>query len=209
MTKAGRLRAISFAIVLALLLVAGGSAHAQRDTLVIADFDGGRAETRSGLSLWPFCDEQYGGTSQARVSLIHPGAGGSGGAVRISFRITGDSPTPFAGAWAMVGPEGLVTDLSAYRGVRFDARSKTASAFTAGIVRFPGQLKRYMTPFTVGEEWALVDLPFEKFQLVAAPGAPADASPLDAKDITSIGVAVVSKLRGEFALDIDRIEFYR
>ena len=66
-----------------------------------------------------------------------------------------------------------------------------------------------MTPFTVGEEWTLVDLPFEKFQLVAAPGAPADASPLDAKDITSIGVAVVSKLRGEFALDIDRIEFYR
>jgi hypothetical protein len=209
MRRAGRRRAFALEIAL-VLLAAGGSLPAQRDTLLIGDFDAGKAETKSGLALWPFCDEQYGGTSQARVSLIHPGADGSAGALRISFRITGDFPTPFAGAWAMVGPEGLVTDLSAYRGVRFYARAQDAAAFTAGIVRFPGQLKRYTAPFTVGEGWTLVELPFDKFQLVAAPGAPsADASPLDAKDITSVGVAVVTKLRGEFALDIDRIEFYR
>ena len=209
MRRAARRRAIALQMAM-VLLAAGGSPRAQRDTLLVGDFDAGKAETRSGLSLWPFCDEQYGGTSQARMSLIHPGADGSPGALRISIRITGDFPTPFAGAWAMVGPEGLVTDLSAYRGVRFYARSKDAAAFTAGIVRFPGQLKRYTAAFTVGEGWTLVELPFNKFQLVAPPGAPpADASPLDAKDITSFGIAVASKLRGEFALDIDRIEFYR
>ena len=179
-------------IFFTLVLLAGGAVSAQRDSLVIADFDAGKAETKSGLSLWLFCDEQYGGTSQARASLIHPGAQGTSGALRISFRVTDDFPTPFAGAWAMVGPEGLATDLSAYRGVRFYARSKDAAAFSAG------------------EEWTLVDLTFEKFQLAVPPGArAADASPLDAKDVTSIGVAVASKLRGQFVLDIDRIELYR
>ena len=197
-------------IFFTLVLLAGGAVSAQRDSLVIADFDAGKAETKSGLSLWLFCDEQYGGTSQARASLIHPGAQGSTGALRISLRVTDDFPTPFAGAWAMVGPEGLATDLSAYRGVRFYARSKDAAAFSAGIVTFPGQLKRYMAPFGAGEEWTLVDLTFEKFQLAVPPGArAADASPLDAKDVTSIGVAVAPKLRGQFVLDIDRIELYR
>src|SRR5262249_2030787 len=118
MRRAGPRRAVALEVAL-VLLAAGGSPRAQSDTLLIGACDSGKGETKSGLWLWPFCDEQYGGTSQARISLIHPGAGGSPGALRISIRITGDFPTPFAGAWAMVGPEGLVTDLSAYRGVRF------------------------------------------------------------------------------------------
>ena len=91
----------------------------------------------------------------------------------------------------MVGPSGQATDLSAYRGVRFYARSKDATAFSAGIVRFPGQIKRYAAPFEVRPEWTLVELPFEKFRVVNPPGATTvDTSPLDPKDITSIGVGV-------------------
>jgi pimeloyl-ACP methyl ester carboxylesterase len=79
----------------------------QHDSLVMADFEGDKAEARAGLALWPYADEQFGGTSEARVTLIHPGANGSKGAARVSFRVTDDSPAPFAGAWAMIGPRGL------------------------------------------------------------------------------------------------------
>ena len=189
---------------------AGGAAPTQSGNLVVSDFDGERIEIRSGLSLWVFADEQFGGTSEARPTLIHPGANASRGALRISFRITEDFANPFAGVWAMVGPEGLATDLSAYRGLRFYARTKDEGAFTAGVVRFPGQVKRYMAPLETRPDWTLIELPFDTFREVTPAGAPtAGAPPLVAHDVTSIGFSVAPKLRGQFELDIDRIEFYR
>jgi hypothetical protein len=189
---------------------AGSAAPAQNGNLVVSDFDGERIEIRSGLSLWVFADEQFGGTSEARPTLVHPGASASRGALRISFRLTEDFANPFAGVWAMIGPEGLATDLSAYRGVRFYARSKNEGAFTAGVVRFPGQVKRYMAPLETRPEWTLIELPFDKFREVTPAGAPtAGTPPLVAHDVTSIGFSVAPKLRGQFELDIDHIEFYR
>ena len=197
-------------LALALSLAAAVTVRAQRDALVIADFDEGRAETKGGLSLWPYADDQFGGTSEAQATLIHPGAEGSDGALRISLRVAGDSPAPFAGAWAMMGRAGLATDVSAYRGLRFYARSKDATAFAAGIVRFPGQIRRYTAPFDVRPEWAIVELPFDKFRQVLPPGAPAaDSPPLDPKDVTSVGITVAPQRRGEVQIDIDRVEFYR
>jgi Complex I intermediate-associated protein 30 (CIA30) len=192
-----------------LLLAVGPEAQERGGPLVVADFDGGKPETNAGLALWIYCDEQLGGTSDARVTLINPGAGKSRGAVRLSFRVTDDFRMAFASVWAMVGPEGLATDLSAYKGVRFYARSKDALAFTAGLVRFDRQIKRYTTPVTLEADWSLVELTFDKFQQVPVPGAAVDASPLDPKDVTSFGIGVAPKLRGHFDIEIDRIEFYR
>jgi hypothetical protein len=110
----------------------------------------------------------------------------------------------------MVGAEGLATDLSSYRGLRLSVRSKDTGAFSAGVIRFPGQLKRYSVPLETRPDWTVVELPFEKFHELTPAGAPAaGAPPLSARDITSIGFSVVSKLRGEFVLDVDRVEFYR
>jgi len=201
------------AVVIALLFgsAAGGGpvTLVAQNTRTIADFDGERTESESGLAIWPFTDEQFGGTSECRVALVHPGAAGSRGALRISFHVTSDFPAPFAGAWAMVGAEGQATDLSAYQGIRFRARSRDRAAFSAGIVRFPGQLKRYAAPFEVGPDWTIVELPFRTFRFVPAPGGAADESPLDAKDITSIGISVAAPHRGDFELDLDRLEVYR
>jgi hypothetical protein len=155
----------------------GGAAPVQTGNLLISNFDGEKIEIRSGLSLWVFADEQFGGTSEARPTLIHPGANASRGGLRISFRITEDAANPFAGVWAMVGPEGLPTDLSAYRGVRFYVRSTDRGAFTAGVVRVAGQLRRYMTPLETGPEWTLVELPFDKFREVTPAGTPAANAP--------------------------------
>jgi hypothetical protein len=193
-----------------MVLLAAAGARAQNGSLMIADFDGETAETKQGLSLWLYSDEQFGGTSEVRAALIHPGAEGSRGALRISFHVTSDSPAPFAGAWAMVGPEGLATDLSAYRGWRFYARGRDRAAFTAWVVRFSGQLKRYMVPFEITPDWGRVELPFDRFrQVVQSGAAPAETSMLDPKDVTSVGVSVATQLRGHFDLDIDGIELYR
>jgi hypothetical protein len=202
--------ALSILLVVAFTLSAAVAARPQIGNLTIGDFDRGRIETRSGLSLWPFADEQFGGTSEVRTTLIQPGANASGGALRMSFRVTDDFANPFAGAWAMVSAEGAATDLSRYRGVRFHARSKDGAAFTAGIVRFSGQVKRYATPLETRAEWTVIELPFDSFREITRTGGPApQAPPLVTNDVTSVGFSVAPKLRGQFELDVDGIEFYR
>jgi hypothetical protein len=203
-------RATAGLLVFTCPLVASGPARAQNGTLVIADFDGEKVQTASGLLLMTIADEQFGGTSEAQLSLIHPGANASRGALRISFRVTNEFPAPFAGAWAMLGAEGLATDLSAYRGVRFHVRSTNGGAFTAGILQYSNQSRRYLAPFEAGAEWTLVELPFDKFRQETPPGtAAADPSGLVPKDVTSIGFMAAPQRRGQFDLDVDRLELYR
>ena len=201
------------ACVLVLLFVTffvDGAARVQPDSLLLADFDADTIQIKPGLPLWLFTDEQFGGSSEVVASLQRPGTGGSRGALRLSFRLVQDFANPFAGAWAYVGPEGLATDLSAWRGLRFHARSAHATAFSAGVIRFGGMVRRYGTPFETKPEWTLVELPFDRFQELGPGGAPAaKPEPLSTKDITAVGFSVVPKLVGEFVMDIDRLEFYR
>ena len=203
-------RATAGLLLVAFPLVASGAARAQNSTLVIADLDGEKIQTKSGLFLMAIADEQFGGTSEAQMSLIHPGANASRGALRISFRVTNDFPAPFAGAWAMLGAEGLATDLSAYRGVRFYVRSKDGAAYTLGILQYSDQTRRYLAPFEAGPEWTLVELPFDKFRQEMPGATPAaDAPGLVPKDVTSIGFMASPQRRGQFDLDVDQLELYR
>jgi hypothetical protein len=197
------------ALVIALAGALAAAARAQTNTLVIADFDGAKIEGRSGLAIWLYTDEQFGGTSEARATLIHPGADGTAGALHLAFRVTDDSRMAFAGAWAFPHPQGLTTDLSAYRGLRFTARSKDGTAFTAGIVRFDAAILRYTAPFEVKPEWTAVDLPFTTFKGMAGPPGTPPVPPMDGTKITSIGVGVAPQRRGAVELDIDRLEAYR
>src|SRR5262249_7742928 len=96
-------------------LAAGFAAPSQSDALAIADFNDGTLRAKSGLGVWPYTDEQFGGTSEARVSIIRPGAKSSSGTLHVVFRVTNDSPMPFAGVWAFVAKDGQSADLSTYR----------------------------------------------------------------------------------------------
>jgi hypothetical protein len=188
----------------------GEIALLQTDALRIADFDGAKLESRSGLAVWPYADDQFGGTSDVKVTLIRPGARASRGALHVAYRVTDDWATPFAGVWMIVGKEAQSTDLTAYRGIRFFARSKNGGAFAAGIIQFRGILRRYFAEFETTSDWTQVELPFEKFKLSGPPpGSPANTASIDGKDITSIGVSVAPQRRGQFELDIDEIECYR
>jgi len=205
-------RAVSGFLLLCSSLCSGGAARVQDGPLMVANFDGGHVETVQGLALVVIADEQLGGMSEARLTVIHPGAEGSRGGARISFRIADGFATPFAGVWALLGAEGLATDLSTYRGLRFHARSKDGS-FLAGVGQFAGQAMLYMAPFDVRPEWTVVDLPFDKFRRAAPTGAPVGAdgpaSALVPKSVTSIGFSVSGKLRGQFDLEIDQVQLYR
>lgn len=186
------------------------AAAAQQNGMIVSTFDGDRIETRSGLALWIFTDEQFGGTSSGSAVIIRPGAGGSRGALRVEFRVTEDARNPFASVWAMVAARAAPTDLSSYRGVRFHARGADRRAFTAGIVRYSGLPKRYMASFEVFPGWNVVELPFDTFRELTIAGTPVEgAPPLGPDAITSVGFSVARELRGAYALDIDNLEFYR
>ena len=196
--------------IVGLFLAVAVSARSQSDVMHIASFDTGELKSISGLALWLFADEQFGGTSHVRATLLRPGANSSSGAVHIAFRVTGDSPMPFAGIWAMVGKDGLPVDLRAYRGVRFFAKSKTRDAFTAGIVQFCAGVQRYAATFEATPDWSLIELPFDKFHGPPPPTGPVPcSSALDPHDVTAIGMNVAPGRRGEFELDIDEIACYR
>lgn len=198
-------RVVARCCLLVLPLVIGGAATAQGGDRMIADFEGAKVETVTGLALPVLADEQLGGNSTAQLTLIHPGAHASKGALRISFKVEDGFAAPFSAVVALLGDEGLATDLSAYRGVRFYARSR-AGAFNADVARFAGRAIRYSTPLEVKAEWTLVELPFEKFIGGAPPDKP---GPLAPKDVISVGFSLAPPQRGQFDLEVDQVEIYK
>lgn len=205
MIYSGYGRVISSCFLVVLPLFADTGSAAQADNLMIADFDSAKVETVAGLALPVLADEQLGGTSSAQLTLIHPGAQGSQGALHISFRVEDGFARPFSAVVALLGAEGLAADLSAYRGVRFYARSR-GGAFSADVARFAGRTMRYSTPLEVKPEWTLVELPFGKFTGGAPPDNP---TPLVPKDVISVGFSVAPGERGQFDLDVDQVEIYK
>ncbi|MFY9821599.1 MAG: CIA30 family protein [Thermoanaerobaculia bacterium] len=206
----GHGRAVS-ALFLLLLSLAGAAARAQNSSpqsgnLLIADFDGGKIETVLGLALAPICDDQLGGTSDARMTLVHPGAQGSQGALRISFLLGEGFAYPFSGAWAFLGTEGLPMDLSAYKGLRFYARSQGTGAFRAGVRQNSAPPGNYMAPFEVKPEWTLVELPFDK--LVPSPPTGKPSAPATTS-ISSVGFSVSGRPPAKLDLEIDQVELYK
>lgn len=199
-------RGATSVVLLLSCLFAGAAAQAQDGNLRVADFEAGKVETVPGLALAVIADEQLGGLSEARLTLSSPGAQSSRAALRITFRVADGFAFPFSSVWAILGDEGLAADLSAYRGLRFYARSQGAG-FQAGVVQFSGgQPARYMAPFETKPEWTLVEVPFDKLQLSPPTGK---APPFVPKDLTSIGFSAPSRLRGEVELEIDQVEVYK
>jgi hypothetical protein len=185
-------------------LLAVPVARAQAGTQMIADFEGGKTETVTGLALPVISDEQVGGPSTATLTLVSPGAQSSRAGLRISFEIADGYSNPFSSVWALLGEKGLATDLSAFKGLRFYARS-SSGAYSAGMNQFGSRL-RPTAVFEVKPEWTLVELPFEGFR-TGPPGGP--PTPFVPKDMTAIGFSIAPNLRGRFELDIDQVEFYK
>jgi Complex I intermediate-associated protein 30 (CIA30) len=192
--------------IVAAAVPAGSESGAHDGRLVIADFDSGKLETAAGLAWMVVADEQLGGTSEASLAIIRPGARGSNAAMRVTFNLGEGFAYPFAGVWALPGSEGLPADFTAYRGLRFYARSEKGGTFMAGLRQVSGAPANYMAAIAVKPEWTLVEVPFDKLQRVPPSGPP---QPFVAKDVSSIGFNVAGRVPGQLALDVDQVELYK
>ena len=85
------------------------------------DFEDSNLEAGPGLNWIVIADDQLGGSTEARISNRSDGAAGTKRSLRFEGVTRGGTPRPFAGVFAPLDGEGLLVDLSAYRGVRFQA----------------------------------------------------------------------------------------
>lgn len=178
--------------------------QAAQKPLVVDDFEDGDFEASSGLSWVTFSDEQFGGSSQARIEVIEGGAASSRRALRFSGRTTTETERKLAAVWVPVAAEGLPKDLSAYDGIRFFARGD-GQTYRAGLRRGRARLANYTHNFVAPKEWTQFEVPYGELAENAQGATPEDWTP---EDISWLGFSVPTDFLGTFALEIDSIEFY-
>jgi hypothetical protein len=167
------------------------------------DFDDGDLALGSGLLWMPIADDELGGATEARVDTVRPGASGSSGALRLQTTIRPGFAAPFAGVWAPLDREGMLADLSGYRGLRFRARGSGAT-FLAGFRRgTPTTSTNFLRAFTPTDSWSLVEIDFS--ELAPQPSARASLvwSP---RDVGWLGFTSQAGSAGDLWLEIDDVE---
>lgn len=167
----------------------------------IDDFDDGDLVSASGLSWIVIADEQLGGESHGDLELV-PGAGGSGGALRLSARLGGSSRGTYASVWAPFAPEGAPADLGGFRGLRFEARG-TPGSYAAGVRG--ASARNYVGPFEVAAEWRRVEVRFA--DLVESPPVEPPVA-LSLAELTWVGFGSGAGTPAAFELEIDRVEVF-
>lgn len=123
--------------LLLVLVLVPASVGRDIDVWRFDDFEDSNLEADPGLNWIVIADDQLGGRTEARIANRSEGAEGSKRSLRFEGVTRGEAPRPFAGVFAPLDGEGLLIDLSAYRGVRFSARG-SGSSFRAGFCRGAG-----------------------------------------------------------------------
>jgi hypothetical protein len=170
------------------------------------DFEDSNLEAGPGLNWIVIADDQLGGTSEARMANRPEGAAGTKRSLRFEGVTRGDTARPFAGVFAPLDAEGLLIDLSGYRGVRFRARG-SGSPFRAGFRRgAAASSSNFMAEFTPAGEWRQFEIGFDKLSRIPPASPPLTWSSVD---VGWIGFTTGSGGRGAFWLEVDEIELMR
>jgi len=187
-----------------LLLPPAAQAQSAAGRLLVDDFEDGDLEATSGLSWVAFSDDQFGGSSEARIEVVDGGAAGSRRGLRFSGRTGGETERKIAAVWVPIAAEGLPKDLSGYDGIRFFARGDGQS-FRAGLRRGIQRLSNYTYAFTAPKEWTRIEIPYGELAKNPQGATTADWTP---EDISWVGFSVPMDYLGPFVLEIDQVEFY-
>ena len=134
----------------------------------ISDFDGTAVSGEFGSGWQVYTDTLMGGTSDARMRLIKPGAAGSAGALEITGTIRAGVPYPWAGAMFFPGPAPMAAaDVSRFKEIVFhvrgDGREYQLMVFSTELGNIPA-----VQPFTAGAEWGEQVIPLKAFGISGA-----------------------------------------
>ena len=173
---------------------------------LVDDFEDGDLEAPSGLYWIILTDEQFGGTSKARVEVVAGEDARGKSFLRFSGETTEEAPVVVAAAWVPISKEGLAEDLNAYSGIRFTARSVgEQKSFALGARRGRAQIGLFDRPFEVGAEWTVIEVPFAEMKQTQPALAPMEWSK---EDVSWLGFVTPRGYLGPFTLEVERLEIY-
>jgi hypothetical protein len=129
----------------------------------ISDFDGTDITADFGDGWQVSTDTMFGGSSEATMQLVKPGAAGSTGALEITGAIKPGAPFPWAGAMFFpASPPMSPANLSKFTEIVFyargDGREHQVMVFSTALGNTPGT-----QPFTAGAEWKEFVMPLKAF----------------------------------------------
>lgn len=150
---------------------AGGEAAAHAQSDVAGAFEGkavhskryGTVVINRGQGMgwgWSRTDDQrVGGNSSASISLVHPGANGSKGALKVTGELKSGFISPWAGvAWFPGSHPMQPADLSGKKALVFWAKGKPGSYSIMVMTKSPRSIPQYDS-FTLTKQWKKYTIP--------------------------------------------------
>ena len=193
----------SLPLGIALILGVVAPASAGGPPMRIDDFEDLDLEAAPGLSWMIIGDGQLGGASGVTIDVVRLPAGDrSRGALRLEGHLRKGAPVPFAGVWTALRGDGLLHDVTGYRGLRFWVRG-TPGRYLAGVRRTEGKSSaNLMAPFEVTAAWARVDVAFSSL-VQTPPGKTALA--FAPSGVGWLGFTTSDGSPRDFQMDIDDV----
>ena len=129
----------------------------------ISDFEDGRVSAAFGTGWQVSTDSMMGGSSEATMDVVKPGAGGSAGALQVTGEIKGGAPFAWAGAMFFPATTPMSpVDFSKFKELVFwargDGREYQLMMFATQFGNIPQS-----QPFAAGPEWREVVIPLKAF----------------------------------------------
>ena len=182
------MRAVILGIVIFIFI--GQAAWA---TLPVDDGEG------HGLGGWFSYADTYSSASP-KPFVFSPDGYQSAHCARLEVELKSGVQYPFAG----FGTGFAVKNLSDYEGVRFYAKGEGAWSCQVPTTPTSTENNHYSSPFKVGKDWTLVELPFSGFSQTW--GTP---KPWDPTQVTGVGWNALGQPGTKSYLCVDNIEFYK
>jgi imidazolonepropionase-like amidohydrolase len=131
----------------------------------ISDFDGAAIAAEFGEGWQISTDSLFGGSSEAKMQLVKPGAAGSAGALEVTGTMKAGAPFPWAGAMFFpASPPMAPADLSKFTEIVFqargDGREYQVMVFASSLGNVPAS-----RPFTAGPDWREHVMPLKDFSV--------------------------------------------
>jgi hypothetical protein len=129
----------------------------------ISDFDGTEISAEFGDGWQISTDTLFGGSSEAKMQLVKPGAAGSAGALEVTGTIKAGAPFPWAGAMFFpASPPMTPANVSKFKELVFhargDGREYSVMIFATALGNIPAT-----QPFKAGAEWSEHVIPLKSF----------------------------------------------